>query len=230
MPPNLNVEDVAVIVPAFNESSKVGETLADLANYFESQNLIVIDDGSSDETHKIAASCGATVLKHPINLGQGASIQTGISHALLNEKFNYFLTFDSDGQHSTSSALEMIKEIKYSDVDIILGSRFLGQTKTNMPTRKLIILKLGILFTRLDSGLNVTDTHNGLRVMNRKFAEGLEIRHAGMAHASEILSYVKSSKAKWKEHPTQIFYSNYSIRKGQSILNAINILTEMMFK
>lgn len=221
-------DDVAVIVPAFNEESKIAETINELKPHFN--NVIVVDDGSSDETYHESLAQGVTSLRHPINLGQGAALQTGISYALLNPKIEYILTFDADGQHSISSALAMAEEIKKVGVDIILGSRFLENTFTNMPSKKKLILRLGIIFTRIDSGLKVTDTHNGLRIMSRNFARSLRIQHSGMAHASEILSHIKDTDADWKELPAQIYYTNYSMRKGQSILNAINILTEMIFR
>lgn len=224
----LDFDNVAVIVPAFNEESKIDETINELKPYFK--NIIVIDDGSSDETYRKTLAQNVTSLRHPINLGQGAALQTGISYALLNPKIEYILTFDADGQHSISSALAMAEEIKKVNVDIILGSRFLENSFTDMPLKKKLILKLGIIFTRIDSGLKVTDTHNGLRIMKRDFASSLKIQHSGMAHASEILSHIKNTKASWKELPAQIYYTNYSIRKGQSILNAVNIITEMIFR
>lgn len=220
--------DVAVVIPAFNEAPRIRETLNEVNQHFS--NIFVVDDGSTDETFFEAKKTLVEVTRHPINLGQGAAIQTGITKALMNPDINFIVTFDADGQHSINSAIGIVREIKNSQVDIIIGSRFLEETSTNMPSQKKIILKLGIIFTRLDSGLRVTDTHNGLRVMNRKFAQSLNIRHPGMAHASEIVKHIKISQAKWKEFPAQIIYTNYSVNKGQSILNAINILTELTYK
>jgi glycosyltransferase involved in cell wall biosynthesis len=223
-----NLDDVAVVIPAFNEGSRISETVHDLSGIFK--NVIVVDDGSSDNTFSEASQTYARVLKHPINLGQGAALQTGITKALENKDIQFILTFDADGQHSVDSAVAMIHEIKTSKVEIILGSRFLEKNAIGMPSKKKIILRLGIAFTRIDSGLKVTDTHNGLRVMNRKFASSLQIKHAGMAHASEILNHIKDVGATWKEFPAQIYYTEYSMRKGQSVLNAVNILTEMLYK
>lgn len=223
-----NFDDVAVVVPAFNEESKVIETLNELSQFFE--NIILVDDGSSDRTTEFAKSTKQTVLTHPINLGQGAALQTGITKALQNESVNYILTFDADGQHSVSSAIAMIEAIKSSGCNVMLGSRFLETEAINMPSKKKFILRLGIIFTRFDSGLKITDTHNGLRVMDRSFASSLKINHAGMAHASEILNHIRNVDAKWQEFPAQIYYTEYSMGKGQSIFNAINILTEMIYK
>ena len=224
------IRNVAVVIPAYNEGPKISETIFDLIRFFEPSKIVVVDDGSSDNTLKEAEATGATILHHPINLGQGAALQTGITYALSNDEVEYILTFDADGQHSIDSALYMIEEIKNSNFDVILGSRFLDQKALSMPNKKKLILRLGIIFTRFDSGLKVTDTHNGLRVMNRKFASSLSIKHSGMAHASEILNHIKSVNARWKELPAQIYYTEYSMRKGQSVLNAVNILTEMMYR
>lgn len=221
--------DVAVIVPTFNEGGVLENTVLQLSQYFE--NIYVVDDGSLNHVENSEQKSYFTCLRHILNLGQGAAIQTGIEYALENESIRYFLTFDADGQHSIKSALGVLEEIKECGVDIVIGSRFIGdaQNKT-MPTKKKFILKLAIWFTRMDSKLPVTDTHNGLRVMSRNFVENLKIRNAGMAHASEILRHIKDSGSTWKEFPVEITYSEYSIKKGQSILNAVNILTEMIHK
>lgn len=222
------LDDVAVIIPAYNEEKKILETLQNLKLSFS--NLVIVDDGSTDNTFKVIKSTGTKVVRHPINLGQGASLQTGIYFALSNPKIKYLITFDADGQHSVNDAIGMVKQIKLTKVDIILGSRFINHDSINMPKKKKLILKLAIIFTRFDSGLPVSDTHNGLRVMNRSFASKLKIKQSGMAHASEILEQIKLHGASWMEYPAQINYTPYSINKGQSIFNAINILTEMMHK
>lgn len=221
-------DDVIIIVAAFNEETKISETLTDLKKYF--RHIIVVDDGSSDLTAEKAKKSNVLVLRHPINLGQGAAIQTAITKALEYRTAEYFVTFDADGQHSVSSAVEMVQVAKSKKIDLVLGSRFLMDTYHGMPKKKKLILKLGIFFTRLDTGLKVTDAHNGLRVMSRNFAESLAIKKFGMAHASEILVHAKQTQASWIESPAEIFYTDYSIRKGQSILNAINIFTEMLHK
>lgn len=220
--------DTGIIIPAYNEETKIPEIIKSVQLYFS--HIFIVDDGSTDRTFDAAKSTGAEVIRHPINLGQGAALQTGLTKALENPELNYFLTFDADGQHSIESALEMMHLSKKSDVDLVMGSRFLQDTHSGMPQKKKFILKLAVLYTRFDTGLRVTDTHNGLRVMNRKFAESLSIRKNGMAHASEILTHAKQTGATWLESPAHIYYTEYSIKKGQSIFNAINILTEMIHK
>jgi glycosyltransferase involved in cell wall biosynthesis len=223
------IQDVAVVVPAFNEAKRIKNTIEDLSKNFS--KIIVVDDGSSDETVSEISKTGITPVRHPINLGQGAALQTGIDVALLDPKVNAILTFDADGQHSIESALLLVEEIKKSGCEIILGSRYCPGAETfNMPWKKRIILRLAILFTRFDSGLKVTDTHNGLRIMTREFASGLRIRQNGMAHASEILNHVSNSKVSWKEVPVRVYYTEYSNKKGQSVWNSVNIITELISK
>jgi glycosyltransferase involved in cell wall biosynthesis len=221
--------NVAVVVPAFNEATRISTTITELKNYFS--EIIVVDDGSSDGTYDVAFRAGIYPLKHPMNLGQGAALQTGIEAALLNPDIKIIVTFDADGQHSSESASKLVDEMRRSGCEVVLGSRFCpGAERENMPLKKRIILRLAVLLTRFDSGLKVTDTHNGLRVMSREFAASLTIRQHGMAHASEILNHVSNTGVLWKEAPVRVYYTEYSNRKGQSIWNSVNILTELLNK
>lgn len=224
-----DLHEIAVIIPSFNEGARVVETIKQLQNTFP--NLIVVDDGSSDKSFESIVKTGVIALRHSVNLGQGAAIQTGIEYGLTKKEIEYFLTFDADGQHSLEFALYLVEEIRKNEVDVVLGSRFLNANHSeSLPQKKKLVLKLGILFTRFDTGLKVTDTHNGLRAMSRKFCEELNIKQNGMAHASEILSAIKDGSYTWKEMPVQVIYTDYSKAKGQSILNAINIITEMFHR
>ena len=224
-----NYDGVAVIVPAFNEGSQIKLTLEELLVFFK--NIVVVDDGSTDNTVDQVLSTGLIPVRHPLNLGQGAALQTGITVALLDQSIKSILTFDADGQHSIESAIAMIEEFRSSDFEVILGSRYCdGAERINMPLKKRIVLKIAILFTRFDSGLRVTDTHNGMRIMSKKFASTLSIHQHGMAHASEILNHVSNSRVKWKEAPVKIFYTDYSNKKGQSVFNSVNIITELLHK
>jgi len=191
-------------------------------------NIVVVDDGSSDTTATLACEAGATVICHPINLGQGAAIQTGIDFALMSGA-DIIVTFDADGQHRIEDAWTLAQAIDQNEADIVCGSRFLGIESTTMPAAKRLTLKLAALFTRFSSGVPVTDAHNGLRAISRSAAQKIRITQNRMAHASEIISQVKSLKLRYKEYPVQILYTDYSIAKGQKISNAINILIDLLF-
>lgn len=221
--------DVAIVIPTFNEGTELLKTLDQVGEYFE--NIYVVDDGSNEKPVDQSRNSHINYLFHPVNLGQGAALQTGITAALKNSKVEFIITFDADGQHNVLDAIDLVKKIRNSRYDIVLGSRFIkGSNISKVPIAKTFILKLGVIFTRFDSGLKVTDTHNGLRIMTRKFAKNLKIRQCGMAHASEILNYINNSKALWCEIPVSINYNLENKKKNQSILNSINIVTELFLK
>ncbi len=185
--------------------------------------VICVNDGSKDNSLEEIWAMGGGVhcIDHPINMGQGAALQTGIEYARVLP-VKYFCTFDADGQHRFEDVAAMVEEIKKTKCDIVLGSRFRGKA-VNMPHSKKIMLKLAVWFTNRTTGLKLTDTHNGLRVFNRKVAEELQITLPDMAHASEILEIVAAKKYRYSEIPVTIEYTAYSKSKGQSMINAINI-------
>jgi polyprenyl-phospho-N-acetylgalactosaminyl synthase len=221
------IKDVFVIIPVYNEERMIGTVVDSLKTKFT--NIVCVDDGSSDKSLAIIKSKNVHTLKHLINLGQGASLQTGIDFAILNGA-RYFLTFDSDGQHNLKDSLQMIRLIKKTNFDVILGSRFLNnQHQKKIPFLRKLILKIAIKLSNFFSNINLTDTHNGLRVFNLKFAKKLEIKLNRMSHPSDILKNISKNKFKFKEYSSKIIYSDYSISKGQKNINSFNILFDMIF-
>ena len=211
--------DVAIIIPVYNEEAVVGGVVNLALKHFK--YVVCVNDGSKDNSSSIISKTEAYLVEHPINMGQGAALQTGIEFAR-QLPVDYFVTFDADGQHSIKDVGLMLDKIKSDKYDIILGSRFLGEA-IGMKMSKRVILKLAIKFSNITSGLKLTDTHNGLRVFNRKVAEGMQITLPDMAHASEILEIIADKKYKYIEAPVTIEYTDYSKAKGQSIINAVNI-------
>jgi len=216
--------DIWFVIAAFNEAEVISKVISPVigAGY----KVVVVDDHSSDDTLGEAKLAGAIAVRHPINLGQGASLETGKKFAL-SQGALAVVTFDADGQHRLSDAEMMIARLVAEKVDVVLGSRFLGEEAVGIGKRKTLVLKLATLYTRLSTGLKVTDAHNGLRVFSEGAARQIVIRQNGMAHASEILSLISRLKLSYVEHPVQIIYSSYSRRKGQRISNALSILFEL---
>ena len=213
-----------IIVPAYNEGRRVRPVLLKLTERFP--NIVLIDDGSKDDTCTQAQIAGVNVVRHSINLGQGAALQTGIDYAL-QAGGEYFVTFDSDGQHNIDEVDAVMEPVVRGDFDITLGSRFLGEA-TNIPGTRKLILKIGILFTWLISGIRLTDTHNGFRAFNRKAATTLRITQNRMAHASEILDQIVARGLRYREVPVTITYSDDSLEKGQSSFNSVKIALQML--
>lgn len=215
---------VAVVIAAYNEGSSIAAVVRGALPFC--QWTVVVDDGSLDGTSTAALEAGAYVLRHPINLGQGAALQTGIEYAL-SLGAEYVVTFDADGQHSADELLPMVEHLNMAGVDVVLGSRFLG-TAINMPRSKAFTLWLAVHFTRLTTGLKLTDTHNGFRVLSRNAAARIRIRQNRMAHASELLEQIASLKLRYAEFPVTITYTEYSMAKGQRVLNSVSIVKDQV--
>lgn len=219
--------DTWLIVPLYNEGTVVRAVIEQARETFP--NIVCVDDGSSDHSVAEALAGGAVVLKHPINLGQGAALQTGLDFAVAQPGAEYFVTFDSDGQHQTSDALRMVERLRNEPLDIVVGSRFLdGRTKPGL--LKKIVLRAAVLFERISTGVKLTDAHNGLRALNRTAATGIRIRQNRMAHASEIVAQMGRLRLRYAEEPVHIIYTDYSRAKGQSLWNSVNILSELFIK
>lgn len=217
--PDMESVSVFVVVPAYNESEVVGQVVEALRRDYP--KVVVVDDGSTDNTPELARAAGATVLRHVINRGQGAAIQTGIEFSLLSGA-SHIVTFDADGQHQVADIARLLEPILRGECEIAMGSRFLGEA-IDLPASRRLMLKLGVLFTRFTSGVSLSDVHNGLRAFSRKAAERIHIRLDGMAHASELIDLIHRSGLFYKEVPVTIRYTEYSRAKGQSTRGAIRI-------
>jgi len=211
--------NVAVIIPVYNEEKVIANVLKNVLKHYK--NVVCVNDGSKDNSSLEINKTSAFLVEHPINMGQGAALQTGIEFAR-QLPVDYFVTFDADGQHRLQDVRLMLDTIESGEYDIILGSRFLGEA-VGIKKSKRFILKLAIRFSNLVSGIQLTDTHNGLRVFNRHVAETMQITMPDMAHASEILEIMTKQKYRYTEVPVTIEYTDYSRGKGQTLINAVNI-------
>jgi glycosyltransferase involved in cell wall biosynthesis len=216
---NEDKKGVYIVVPAYNEAPRIGKVLRELQT--TGYKVVAVDDGSFDGSWESMKQSGLTRLRHPVNCGQGAALQTGITYALLSGA-EYVVTFDADGQHCVEDIDLILQPLREGECDVTLGSRFLGQAP-NMPWMRRMILKGGILFTRIVSGISLTDTHNGLRGFTRNAAEQLDITLSRMAHASQILHQIHHLGLRHREVPVRIEYSEEVMAKGQESSNAFRV-------
>lgn len=211
------------MIPGYNEGRVIANTIASLRKWLP--NIVVVDDGSSDDTADQARGAGAHVLRHAINLGQGAALGTGIRFALLQQA-QCIITFDADGQHRPEDINTLLETAQEQCADVVLGSRFLGGTD-NMPRSRGWLLKAAAAYTRFTTGLRLTDAHNGLRLFTREAAQQLRIRNNRMAHASEMIEWIGASGLCVAEAPVTITYTDYSLAKGQRWSASFNILWDL---
>ena len=212
-------EGLWVVIAAFNEAPRIGRVLEELLP--AAPRVVVVDDGSSDTTGAEILARGAWLVTHSVNLGQGAALQTGISFAL-RQGASHVVTFDADGQHTPDDLPRLIGALAEHDADFALGSRFLGIAE-GIPMSRRILLRAAILFTRVLSGVSLSDTHNGLRAMTRRGAESIHLTFNRMEHASEIIEQVSRSGLRYVEVPVHIRYTEASLAKGQRTSAALGL-------
>jgi len=218
------MDDVCVIVPVYNEALTVARTVSDLLQTFD--HVVCVDDGSGDGSADLAQAAGATVLRHVLNQGQGAALRTGFDHTLRNTGASYAVTFDADGQHLVEDAQRMVDRARAEQIDVVLASRFTGRTE-QMPLAREMLLRAAVRFTRMTSRLEVTDTHNGLRVLSRTALQRIDLQMPRMAYASELLDAIVPAGLSYVEEPVTVIYTDYSRAKGQKNSNAFNILFDL---
>jgi glycosyltransferase involved in cell wall biosynthesis len=224
--PTNSSASTCVVIPMYNEGTVIADVVRDVLRRFD--KVVCVDDGSRDDCAAAAALAGATVVRHPINLGQGAAIETGIQQALRDPGVTHVVTFDADGQHDVDDAAAMVAVAVDRDLQVVLGSRFLGtDVSASVPVARRALLRAATRFSRATTGLRLTDAHNGLRVLRRDAASRLAIRMHGMSHASEILGRIAAEGWSYAEHPVTITYTDYSRAKGQRAYNAFNIAFEV---
>lgn len=213
-----------VVIAAYNEATAIAGVVRELLA--TCPNVVVVDDGSRDATWQAAHAAGAVVLRHLLNRGQGAALQTGISYAL-QRGAEIVVTFDADGQHRPEDIPNLIAPIARGEVDICLGSRFLEHGDA-VPLGRRVLLMAAIVFMRMTSGLKLSDAHNGLRAFSRRAAAGFDIQLDRMAHASEFIDQVRASGLPYKEVPVRVRYTDYSLAKGQRSSAALRVAIDYL--
>jgi glycosyltransferase involved in cell wall biosynthesis len=217
-------DDVVVVVRVYNEGPVVGQVLAELIS--AGLRVIAVDDASTDASAAEIDKAGAFRISHPINLGAGAALQTGLEAALRFTDAQYIACFDADGQHRVVDLLGMIEKIR-EGYDVVIGSRFLENT-TQMSALRRMILKTAARVMNRKGGVKLTDAHNGLRLIARDVAAAINLTHAGMAYASQLEQELTDKRYRVTEFPVEILYTDYSRSKGQPLLNSVNILAEIV--
>lgn len=217
-------QDILVIIPAYNEEFTIGKVIKKLKKAgFE--NIAVVNDGSTDNTSKVAQMAGANVLNHPINIGVGGATATGIEYAKY-KKISFIITVDADNQHHIDDIKRIAREIIKKETDVVVGSRLLD-LKRKYKIRYLINY-LSNWFTYIISGKKISDSQSGLRAFNRKALHKINIQTCGYEASSEIIRHISAQGVTLSEIPIKAIYSDYSLAKGQRLSNGIGIITKLL--
>jgi len=221
------VKDVAFVVPVYNEAEVICTVIEAIKAV--TPHVVCVNDGSTDASAAEILKAGAYLVDHPINMGQGAALQTGIEFARVLPGVERFVTFDADGQHVIDDAVRMLTTLEAGDLDIVLGSRFLGASVAASPFRKAL-LRLAVRFSNATSGIRLTDAHNGLRAFNRHVADTIEITAPDMTHASEIIELIARNGYRYRQVPVALRYTAYVVAKGQAGMDAVNIAVDPLLR
>ena len=217
---------IAVGLPAFNEEENIGKIIAQLLN--KSYAVIVCNDGSSDSTGIIAEKMGAIMINHKKNLGYGAAIGSIFKKAR-EDKFDILVTFDSDGQHRISDIEKIIEPIQNKMSDIVIGSRFTGDGKADMPKYRKLGIKVITNLVNSQTGKKITDSQSGFRAYNTKVLAQINPSESGMGVSTEILIKANKQKLKIKEIPITILYEGETSTHNPIAHGTSVILSTMKF-
>jgi glycosyltransferase involved in cell wall biosynthesis len=209
---------VALVIPAYNEGKVIKGVIVELKKVFKKSNynfqIIVVDDGSKDNTAEKAQSAGAIVIKHILNMGSGSATSTGLSYAS-QKNFDIATTSDADGQHAPQDILRGVDKLVRSKTDLLIGSRFINHQ--SMSQAKVLGNKGLSFITYLLFGINVTDSQSGLRIFSKRALESLKWKTSGYEFCSEMIWRAKQLKLKIGEYPIKAIYTDYSTSRGRII-------------
>ena len=219
---------VWVLIPSFNEAEVIRSTVEDVLRH--GYEVVLIDDGSTDNTRESLSGLPITYLRHKTNLGQGAALESGMAYARKHQP-EIIVHFDADGQHAAEDIKALIQPILQAEADVIQGSRFLSPTSSDrIPLTRKLLLKMAVVFHGLLTSIWLSDAHIGLRALHCRAYNQIHFSLNGMGHATEFLMEVKKHRLKILEVPVNVAYTPYSLKKGKGIRSAFKILREVLFK
>ncbi|MBI2989692.1 MAG: glycosyltransferase family 2 protein [Candidatus Magasanikbacteria bacterium] len=213
---------IVALLPAYNEEHRVRGVVESLLPLLD--RVVVIDDASEDCTAREADRAGAFVLRHKINRGQGAALQTGHEYA---KKIGaeYALHFDADGQFDPADIPGALAYIRKQRADVLFGSRFLKESSCQIPwLKRNILLPLAKHIDRLSGAVPLSDSHNGFRILSEKALGRIIISQDRMAHATEIPVLVRRYNLSYVEYPVHVHYKEY----GQGFGSGFEILKDLI--
>lgn len=221
-------QHIFVIIPVYNEKQVIRRVLNEVVD--AGYNVVLIDDGSTENIREELKGLNEVhYLRHKVNLGQGAALQTGLDFAL-KKNAAFFVTFDADGQHQVDDIAKLLVPLEEDKVDIVLASRFLENSYHNAKRSRVWLLKLARRVNYFFTGIYLSDAHNGLRAMNRKAASSIRITENRMAHATQIIAQIKKQQLRFVEMPSTVVYTDYSRSKGQSGFYSLRIFFDLVLQ
>jgi glycosyltransferase involved in cell wall biosynthesis len=217
-----------VVIPAFNEATVIEKVIRQLPKFLDKDKLevVVIDDGSRDDTSKVLKKLRVKTLTHPINRGLGAALGTGFEFARINN-YDFLVTLDADGQHDPKELIRIARPILNKKADFVIGTRFF---KKGMPVTRRVLTFLASLITFGFTGVWTTDSQSGYRAFSKKAISKIYIDVDRMEVSTSFFEQAKKYNLLIKEIDITPIYTKYSLTKGQNVLNSVNIVGKLLFR
>lgn len=217
-------QDVYIVIPAKDEEPRISGVLKKV-RALGYENIVVVNDGSEDNTADIAKYYGATVVSHLINLGAGAATQTGIEYAIAaNAKT--IVTIDADHQHLPEDIKSLVNTLEREDADIVIGSRFLRKDN-EIPSTRRFYNKIANIITYIFTGIRVTDSQSGMKAFKASYAERAALTSNGFEFSVEMIKHISRNNAKIIEVPISVIYTKDTLSKGQNLITGIRMLARI---
>lgn len=216
---------VYIVIPAKDEGSRIEQVVRGVRQ-LGYEHIIVVNDGSQDQTRHRAEAAGAEVVSHLVNLGPGAATKTGIECAL-EKGADYIVTLDGDGQHYPEDIPGLLDVLQQEDLDAVLGSRF-KHPDNDIPRSRLVLNRLGNVFTALITGLWVSDSQSGMKAFRAEFGAKLDFQFSGYEFCTEFIHLVRHHRATYREIPIRVHYSKETMTKGQSVRNGFQMVLQFI--
>ena len=215
----------AAVIPAYNESRHIAEVVGAVRPYVDI--VIVVDDGSTDDTGALAQVQGATVIRHRSNCGAGAATMTGLS-AARRMGFSIAITIDADGQHDPKDIPRMLELLRADKADLVMGDRF--AKRNEIPLIRRIFNAIGNLLTFIVTGLYFSDSQCGFKSFGPKALSQVELRMHGFEFCTEIVR--EAAKYRWRviNIPIKVMYSAYTMAKGQSFSSGVRTAMKILLR
>lgn len=230
----INKKDIIFLIRAYNEAPRIIPVIRSILDAWFT-HILVVDDGSKDETLEVLSQFPTLhIVHHPFNRGGGAALETGFEYIRRNGDeigIKYVVTFDADGQHHIEDMPVFIAEFERDpSLDLVLGSRFVVKTDSNVPFFRRLTLFWGQIFTYLMSGIWMTDAHNGYRMIRLETVKKIRLTMDGMEYGSEFVDEMRMQKCRFTEVPVNVTYTEDTLAKGQHLGGAWRIVTKMIWK
>lgn len=221
---------LAIIIPVYNEGTVIEKVIRSLPTKIQGISkifIIIVDDGSTDDSSERAKRCkNVIVLNQKINLGVGATTFTGL-RAALKIGATMAVTIDGDGQHESSDIFNIIKPIVQRKANIVIGNRFM--LAQNIPLQRKILNKLASLLIYILYGVKINDSQTGFRAYDTQALKLLKITSNGYEACSELIGEAKKHKLSFVEMPIKVYYTEYSMNKGQHFSRSLDMAVNLVF-